>query len=319
MRWAPSRTASRPMSTTFSQSPASIASRNALLPLVLVRSPTMSTPASCANGTAAYSDAAPGSTTGVARRDRAAADGLDDLPQVLRRRAAAAPDQAHAVLVDERRQRGGELVGLQRVLRAVLAQRRQPGVGHHRQGHGGVLRQVAQVLAHLGGAGGAVHADHVDAQRLERRERRADLRSEQHRAGELHRHLRDDRHPPAGRRHGALGADDRGLDLQQVLGGLDEHGVDAALEHRLALLLVGVAQPGVRRVARASAAWCPARPSRGPSAGARASTRRPPPPAPMRAPASAVSRMRSAMPYSASAARLEPNVLVSTASQPTAK
>ena len=49
---APSRTASRPMSTTFSQSPASIASRNALLPLVLVRSPTISTPASCAKVTA---------------------------------------------------------------------------------------------------------------------------------------------------------------------------------------------------------------------------------------------------------------------------
>ncbi len=49
---APSRTASRPMSTTFSQSAASIASRKAREPLVLVRSPTIMTPASWRNGTA---------------------------------------------------------------------------------------------------------------------------------------------------------------------------------------------------------------------------------------------------------------------------
>ena len=53
------------MSTTFSQSPASIASRKAFDPLVFVRSPTMSTPASCRKGTAEYSEAAAGSTTGV--------------------------------------------------------------------------------------------------------------------------------------------------------------------------------------------------------------------------------------------------------------
>ena len=39
----------------------------------------------------------------------------------------------------------------------------------------------------------------------------------------------------------------------------------------------------------------------------------------IRAPAYAVSRMRSVMSYSARFAQLEPNVLVSTASQPTAK
>ena len=48
----------------------------------------------------------------------------------------------------------------------------------------------------------------------------------------------------------ALGADDRRLGLQQVLRGLDQDGVDAAVEHAGDLLLVGVAQRRERDVAQ---------------------------------------------------------------------
>jgi hypothetical protein len=59
--------------------------------------PTMSTPASCRNGTAEYSDAAAGSTSGVRVTTSRPADALDDLAQVLGRRAAAAADEPDAV------------------------------------------------------------------------------------------------------------------------------------------------------------------------------------------------------------------------------
>jgi hypothetical protein len=116
------------MSTTFSQSPASIASRKALEPLVLVRSPTMSTPASCRNGTASTATRRPARPAACAGRP-AAADALDDLAQVLGRGAAAAADQADAVGADELLERVGELGGLQRVLGAGLAELGRPAFG----------------------------------------------------------------------------------------------------------------------------------------------------------------------------------------------
>ena len=204
------------------------------------------------------------------RQNGPAADALDHLPHVLRRRPAAAADQPHAVLLGEVLQRVRELARGQGVDRPVLAELRQAGIRHHADRHRRVLAQEAQVLAHLGRAGGAVHADHVDAQRLQSGERRTDLRAEQHRAGELHGHLRDEHDPGARGGHGPLGADEGGLGLQQVLAGLDQDGVDAALDHGLALLLVGVAQQGVRGVAqgrqlgaRSDRADDPPRPLRG--------------------------------------------------------
>lgn len=88
------------------------------------------------------------------------------------------------------------------------------------------LREVAQVLAHLGRPGGAVEADHVDAERLERGQGGADLQAHQHRAGGLDGDVDQiDRVTPASAI--ALGSDDGGLGLEQVLAGLDLEGVDA--------------------------------------------------------------------------------------------
>ena len=129
------------------------------------------------------------------------------------------------------------------------------------------------MLAHLRRAGGAVQADHVDAERLQRGQRRADLRAEQHRAGGLDGDLGEDRHVHAGGGHRALGADDRGLGLQQVLRGLDQQRVDPAVDQAAALAR---RRRAGRRRARGPgwAAWCPARPSRAPSAAGRASRSR---------------------------------------------
>ena len=82
----------------------------------------------------------------------------------------------------------------------------------------------------------------------------------------------------AERRHRPLGADDRRLGLQQVLAGLHQDRVGAAVDQAGDLLLVGVAQRRVTARGRASAAWCRGRPSRAPSVGGRVSTsrRRPP-------------------------------------------
>ena len=170
---------------------------------------------------------------------------------MLRRRAAAAAHQGQAVVAHEALVGVAQLLGRQRIVGAVLAEHREPRVGHAGDRHARVLREVAQVLAHLGGTRGAVEADHVDAQRLQRRERRADLRAQQHGPGRLDRHRADQRQVVgAGRLLRAAGADDRGLRLKEVLGGLHQQGVGAAGDHSLGVLLVGVAQRGVRGVAQ---------------------------------------------------------------------
>ena len=115
----------------------------------------------------------------------------------------------------------------------------------------------------------------------------------------------------------APGPVDRGLDRQHVELGLDEEEVDPALEQPEGLLLVGVAELGVRDVAErgelgpgAHGAGHPARPL-----GRRELVARPHRPA--RRPGRVSSRARSARPYSARTTEVEPNVSVSTTSQPT--
>ena len=109
---APSRTCSRAISTQSSQRPSSMASRNFLEPLAFVRSPIARYEVSWRNGTVWYSEAAPGSGRGSRVGAAGAAHPLDDLAQMLRRRAAAAADQGEAVLADEGLLGVGQLPGV---------------------------------------------------------------------------------------------------------------------------------------------------------------------------------------------------------------
>ena len=163
--------------------------------------------------------------------------------------AAAAADEVQAVVAYEGLLRVGQALGVEREVGAVLGEDRQAGVGHAQQRGAGVAGQIAQVFAHLGGAGGAVQADHVDAEGLQRGQRGADLRAEQHGAGGLEGHGDQQRYLDAGRLHGAAGAQDRRLRLEEVLGGLDDEGVGAAGEQALGVGLEAVAQGAVADVA----------------------------------------------------------------------
>ncbi len=96
------------------------------------------------------------------------------------------------------------------------------------------------MLAHLCRAGCAVEADRVDAEGVQRDERRTDFGAEQHRACGLYRHVHENRKIDSCGFASTLGPDHRCLRLQEILRGLDEDRIDAAANHRLHLLAVGV-------------------------------------------------------------------------------
>ena len=124
-----------------------------------------------------------------------------------------------------------------------------PALGNAGEVRARVLREVAQVLGHLRGPGRAVHADHVGLHRFERGERGADLRTDEHAAGGLDRHLHHQGEQHARGFHRGASAVDRGLGLEQVVDRLDEQHVDAAGDQAVDLELVAVAQLGVRDLA----------------------------------------------------------------------
>ena len=138
----------------------------------------------------------------------------------------------------------GELVGGQVVVHLAVDDRRQPGVGDHRDRHAAVLGQVPDVLAHLAGAGGAVEPDHVDAERFDDVVRGADLGSRQHRARQLDGDLCLDRHLSPDGGHRPPARRNRCLEAEQVELRLDEEQVDATVEQTTRLDLVHVAQLG---------------------------------------------------------------------------
>ena len=105
-----------------------------------------------------------------------------------------------------------------------------------------MLREVPQVLGHLGRTGRAVHADHVGLHRFERGERGADLGADEHAARRLDGHLHHERKQHARRAHRGARAVDRGLRLEEVVDGLDEQHVDAARDEPFDLELVAVAE-----------------------------------------------------------------------------
>ena len=158
------------------------------------------------------------------------------------RGAAAAADQRDAVLADERAVRVAQAGGREVVDGLVVLDAGQPGVGLAEDRQRRVLGEIAQVLVHELGAGGAVDAERVDAQRHERRHGRADLGADQHLAGRLDGDRDEDRDLAAGLGAGVLRAEDRGLALQQVVDGLDQQRVGAAVEQAAGLLPVGGAE-----------------------------------------------------------------------------
>ena len=164
--------------------------------------------------------------------------------------AAATTDQPETEFGDELLQRVGQFDRLERVVRAVGRQLREPGIGHAADPDLRVPGQMAQVFAHLGRTGRAVQPDQVDPERLQRRQGGADLRTEQHGAGRLDRDVHDDRQVAPGVGQGPFGAEGGGLGLQQILRRLDQHRVDAAGQHPLDLGLVGVTQLAVRDMAQ---------------------------------------------------------------------
>ena len=165
----------------------------------------------------------------------AALDALGDRLDVVWRRAAAAADDRDAVALDELPEHVGERLGLLREDRlAVRALERQSGVRDAVHGLARELAEEADRVAHVLGAGRAVEADDVDVERLERGQHRADVGAEQHLAAlGQQRHAALDRQPPVLELERLAGAEDRGLDLEDVLRGLDDDQVDAALDERL--------------------------------------------------------------------------------------
>ena len=134
----------------------------------------------------------------------------------------APADETGTELGHEAGKRGCQLLWGERVPRAVRAELRQTRVRHDRYADAGPLRQVTQVLAHLGGPRRAVETDQIDAERLECGERRPDLGAEQHGAGGLDGDVSDDGQLNTRVSQGALGPDDRRLRLEQVLRRLDQ-------------------------------------------------------------------------------------------------
>ena len=84
------------------------------------------------------------------------------------------------------------------------------------------------MFGHLARAGRAIEPDDRHVERVDDRCRRGDVGADQQGPGGLDRHADEDRNVLAGLVAGALGAIDRGLDLQRVLAGLDRDRVAAA-------------------------------------------------------------------------------------------
>ena len=154
------------------------------------------------------------------------------------------PIRLTPVLGDEALQPGRHVGGAERIMRVPVHQFRQAGIGLHRDQAGPVGREPADMLRHFLRAGRAVQPDQRHVQRMDDGRRGGDVGADQQRAGGLDRHLHEDRRIRAGLRARDLGAVDRRLDLQRVLAGLDQDGVDAAGDQPAALL----GQRGLQRV-----------------------------------------------------------------------
>ena len=112
----------------------------------------------------------------------------------------------------------------------------QAGIGLDGKQPRPVVGEPAHMLGHLLRPRGAVDADERHVEGAHHRRGCGDVGADKQRAGGFDRHLDEDRLIAARRRARALGAVDRGLDLQRVLAGLDQERIDAAGDEAAALL-----------------------------------------------------------------------------------
>ena len=132
-RWAPSRVWSRAISTQSSQRSSSIASRNALRAVGVGALADRQVRRVLAERHVLVERRDAGLGPRPARGEPAAADPLDDLAQVLGRRAAAAADEGEAEVAGEVVVRVGQLLRAS----AGRARRRLPSIGQAGVGHAG--------------------------------------------------------------------------------------------------------------------------------------------------------------------------------------
>ena len=161
-----------------------------------------------------------------------------DRADVLGSGAAAAADDPDAVSLDELAEGRGEwprLLGEDRLPVGPLQRQARVGDAVDRQRR--ALAQVADRVPHVLRAGGAVEPDHLDVQGRQRGQHRLDVGAEQHLAALRQQRDRGlDREGPARELERLSRPEDRRLHLQDVLRGLDDDQVGAALDQALRLL-----------------------------------------------------------------------------------
>ena len=140
----------------------------------------------------------------------------------------AAADQADPVFEHEAFEPLRQLGGTERVSRAPVDQLGEPGIGLNGDMIGPVLTEPFDVLGHLARPGRAIEADDRHGERVDDRRCGGNISADQQGSGGFDGHADEDRNVLAGVVAGALGAVDRGLDLQRVLAGLDRDHVAAA-------------------------------------------------------------------------------------------
>jgi hypothetical protein len=144
--------------------------------------------------------------------------------------AAAAADDADGEPLDHLAELLGHGVGLEREDGEAADVNWDAGVRDDADGPSAVLAEVAGWLAHVLGAGRAVEADDVDGELLDDREGGGDVGPEEHPTGGVEGDRCLERDGPATLLADAEGGDDCRLELQDVLDGLHDEDITAAVD-----------------------------------------------------------------------------------------
>ena len=170
-------------------------------------------------------------------------DRLAQRSDVFDRRSAAPSDDPDPEFGEVAAQDFGHRLRSEREARLAIHQHRQPGVGHHRDVTIPVPGQVPHMVGHLGGTGRAVQAERSDRIGTQRGDGGSDLRTHEHGSGRLDRDAHHDRYVVMGPSRvlecGEAGVD-RTLDLEKILAGLDQEGVNPTIEQAERLFAVGI-------------------------------------------------------------------------------